>query len=795
MKIFFSFLLIFFSIVCFGQYNVDSLMNLERSSSGAMKASLQNKLALSFRKNKDFAKSAEWALKAIETAKAAGSKTEELSALMHAGYAYYFQKSYDKSADNFEKALKKYEEAGIKDGGYAKLLDNLAMIYRSGNKPDKAIPIYERILKITEGTGNKNAIADVNENLGISYDEKKNYSKAIEYFKKAQSLYESTGNSEGIASELNYIGISYYNFGNHDEALNNLNKALAIAKNKYQKLAGEILANLETIKLVKDNKSNLTQYDKETKEKELQKINEITQTSSHLKLENEKKESELNQLSTENVKKEKELLSGKDKITSLLNEKAETVLELNLQKELVKQQTELAKQQADLVKQQRFLIYGGVIVLGIILMFSLLLFRQFRLTKKANVLLSVQNDEILKQKNKIEAQSVELAKLSIVASKTDNAVMIMDAVGNFEWLNDGFKRLYGYSLDDFKKTKCLNLKQYSQHATIADIVDNCISEKKTIMYESQTKTTYGHIVWTQTALTPILNDLGEVDKIVAIDSDITKIKQAEKEVQLKNTELEEKNLLITDSINYAKTIQEAILPKEKLIRTFFPDFFIYYKPRDIVSGDFYWFGELDSILYFAVVDCTGHGVPGGFMSMIGNTLLNEIILEKRISSPANILNELNSKVISVLNKESNIITHQEDGMDISVCRIDKQKKEIQIALANHTAFIVTESDTIVVEGDIYAIGEILTQRVNYQYLNQVFSYQPGTTLFMFSDGFKDQFGGADNRKFSLDRMQQTLEAGRHMTMDEVNKNLESVFLNWKKDEPQLDDILVTGIKL
>jgi PAS domain S-box-containing protein len=355
--------------------------------------------------------------------------------------------------------------------------------------------------------------------------------------------------------------------------------------------------------------------------------------------------------------------------------------------------------------------------------------------------------------------------------------------------------MYGFSISDFKTQKCVNLKDFSIQPQISAIVDQCISQKKTIMYETKTNTSFGYKIWTQTALTPILNDNGEIVKLVAIDSDITKIKEAEEEIMIKNSELEEKNLLITDSINYAKTIQEAILPNEKKIKISFPDSFIYYRPRDIVSGDFYWFGELNDLQYFAVVDCTGHGVPGGFMSMIGNTLLNEIILEKKITLPSDILNELNTKVIAVLNKGSDIITHQEDGMDITVCRIDKRKHEIQIALANHTAFLIANGETVIVDGDIYSIGETLTQRENHQYVNQIFTYIEGTSLFMFSDGFKDQFGGPENRKFSQDRLQKLMEAGSHQSMKELGADMEAVFENWKKDEPQLDDVLVVGFKL
>lgn len=280
-------------------------------------------------------------------------------------------------------------------------------------------------------------------------------------------------------------------------------------------------------------------------------------------------------------------------------------------------------------------------------------------------------------------------------------------------------------------------------------------------------------------------------------------KHLEDKVKERTKKIEEQKNKITDSISYAKRIQQSMLPSEKIIRRYFPDSFIFYRPKDIVSGDFYWFaqpetdewGKPSSKVFIAAADCTGHGVPGAFMSMIGNTLLNEIVNSKKIFEPAKILGELNKGVIESLNQRSTDDDVQNDGMDITLCLIDKERHEIQIACANHVLFISSDDKIDIIEGDIYSIGGMFSVLQNPTYTNHIIPIKSNTSIYMFSDGFQDQFGGDDNQKYMLSRLKDFLLTHRNLPMDKQMEKLQLEYENWKGDNRQIDDILVMGIKL
>ncbi|HTF03902.1 MAG TPA: response regulator [Bacteroidia bacterium] len=201
---------------------------------------------------------------------------------------------------------------------------------------------------------------------------------------------------------------------------------------------------------------------------------------------------------------------------------------------------------------------------------------------------------------------------------------------------------------------------------------------------------------------------------------------------------------ITDSIDYACRIQTSMLPNKKALKTYIPDSLIVYKPKDVVSGDFYWFKEVDGKIVVVVADCTGHGVPGALMSMVGNNLLNEIISGRMITEPAEILTELHTGVRSLLKQDTDENPSQ-DGMDISICTIDKQNKLIEFAGANHNLFFFRERTLNLIKGDRKSVGgyQRETERV---FTNYQLRYHPGDTLYMFSDGYADQFGGRKQKR-------------------------------------------------
>ena len=259
---------------------------------------------------------------------------------------------------------------------------------------------------------------------------------------------------------------------------------------------------------------------------------------------------------------------------------------------------------------------------------------------EVNEELQMQKEEIHAQTEELKITNHELEKLSIVASEIDNAVFIFDKKYNLEWANEAFTKIYGCLLEEYVKNKKINLIKNSNVAGIEKIINNCISEKKSVTYEAKNQKKTGEEIWEQTTLTPIFEN-NQFAKIIAIESDITEIKKANNKINKANIEISFQNTQIKSSINYAKTIQQAILPIEESISENLNNFIIY-RPKDVVSGDFYWFSvvkdipllkEVEYLKFIAAMDCTGHGVPGAFMSMIANTLLNDIINKDKIYSP------------------------------------------------------------------------------------------------------------------------------------------------------------------
>lgn len=279
------------------------------------------------------------------------------------------------------------------------------------------------------------------------------------------------------------------------------------------------------------------------------------------------------------------------------------------------------------------------------------------------------------------------------------------------------------------------------------------------------------------------------------------INQQKEELQLQsellaknNDELTRNNLLITDSISYAKRIQDAMLPRIEDIRTHLPDSFVFFRPRNIVSGDFYWFYERDEMLYIAVADCTGHGVPGAFMSMIGSTLLNEIIIEKKEFEPTEILSKLNTGVVKALNQTKENTESQDDGMDIAICKIDRNRKKIDFASANHTIYIVRNAELEALQGDIFSIGGMFAGRT-HTYTKFSLDIEAGMQVFMLSDGFQDQFGGEKNKKFLASRIKKMLVEISPEKAQIKEKLVAETFDDWKGANKQVDDVIILGFSL
>ncbi|HBS85532.1 MAG: hypothetical protein A2W91_17125 [Bacteroidetes bacterium GWF2_38_335] len=266
------------------------------------------------------------------------------------------------------------------------------------------------------------------------------------------------------------------------------------------------------------------------------------------------------------------------------------------------------------------------------------------------------------------------------------------------------------------------------------------------------------------------------------------------EIAKQKEELTVKNKNITDSINYARRIQQAMMPSQFLFRKLFPDFFILYKPKDIVSGDFYWITERNNKIFLAAVDCTGHGVPGAFMSIIGFDLLRNITGEQKVEEPAEILNLLNKGVSETFSKNVQDGTVK-DGMDLSLIVIDKNEGTIEFSGAFNPMYMVRDNDIIEIKGNRFSVGMVGDTDEEKIFESHIFPYKKDDVFYIFSDGYPDQFGGPLGKKFKYRRFRHLLLTIHGMPMKKQQEFLEENIENWRGEMEQVDDILVIGFKI
>jgi serine phosphatase RsbU (regulator of sigma subunit) len=291
---------------------------------------------------------------------------------------------------------------------------------------------------------------------------------------------------------------------------------------------------------------------------------------------------------------------------------------------------------------------------------------------------------------------------------------------------------------------------------------------------------FGFIRWRTSRL--------EVEKKVLEE----KVDERTQELKLANTQLSVAYNDITDSINYAKRIQQAMLPPSSEISKLLPEHFIFFKPRDIVSGDFYWLFQKENKTYISAIDCTGHGVPGAFMSIIGNSLLNEIMNETNLTEPAQIMNMLREKLIVALRQQGHD-TESKDGMDMVMCCIDREKNVVMFAGANNPLYHFSEGTFTEFKGDKVPIGVHGTDLRNFT--NKELAYRKGDMIYLITDGFPDQFGGPSGKKYLYTRFKQFLADINGKHTKEQMETIQKQFADWKGSSDQVDDVLVIGIRL
>ncbi len=367
-------------------------------------------------------------------------------------------------------------------------------------------------------------------------------------------------------------------------------------------------------------------------------------------------------------------------------------------------------------------------------------------------------------------------------------IVVVDAKGEVSYTSPSVQRLLGFNTRQLLGNGWWNLPRASAEEGL--LIKNQIllvierSDKiKMPVFEREMLTATGDkkfIVWNTT--------VAEDGSLVSIGYDITDRKRAENLLDEKVKQLQLKNAEMLESISYAQRIQQSILADRDGLSQLVDGSFIYYQPKDIVSGDLYWYYKKETKLYVAAVDCTGHGVPGALMSVIANSLLRNTIVKRNLNNPAQIFFALDEELQAAL-----LTPGTADGMDIALAEIDLENKKIKFCGAFRPLVLVRNSKIIEYKASKYPIG--LYGDVEKKFDLHEFDLQSGDALYLFSDGYVDQFGGEKNKKFNRKNFYEMLLSIQEMNMDEQGSFLEYAHNNWKQDEPQTDDILVIGLKV
>lgn len=362
----------------------------------------------------------------------------------------------------------------------------------------------------------------------------------------------------------------------------------------------------------------------------------------------------------------------------------------------------------------------------------------------------------------------------------DQPVILFDKYGEIEFVNKTAKINFGLDEPGLIDVVLKENKKKISVIRRAYQMINTNEMAKSFAFETNIKN-YGNkeyiIRW------KVLKTNG--DKLIAFGQDITDLVRLQKS-------LEERQREIIESIEYAKELQTAILPDNDLFEKYFQEYFIYFKPKDILSGDFYWIHESKESLFVAMVDCTGHGVPGSLMTVLANGILREVIVRRGIEDPVEILRQIDDELVYALSKKRFNKVYK-DGMDLALLKLNKTSPKLDFAGAGRPIVKVD------IEGNLY---EFKSSRLSLGYYygieknfnSQTVDIEKGDTIYLFSDGYCDQFGGQSDKKFTKAKFKELLKSMAGMPLDEQQKYLDYVFNNWKQSTFQTDDVLVIGLK-
>lgn len=628
----------------------------------------------------------------------------------------------------------------------ATALNNLAFYYSQKGVFDSAIYYYNSSIIIFKEVNNQNLYAQALTNIGYNYSCKGDNKKALEYYYKALKIQDKINDINGITLTRNNIATIHFGLGEYDKALSEFLKCVELQE-KTNNLgnAALYLANIGYVYSVKSDSANALLYYKKSLaiRKELNDKSGLYVLYNNMGLlyNNFKNYNEALKFAFLSLETATELGANED-ISILKNNIGNYYKKLNNYSkayDYIKQGYESAKQ----------------------------------INKAQNMYVCLTNMVDVSEKIGKYKEALEYIKL---------AHALKDSLNNESLKKESYKKELDF---DYSKKKAIDSLQV--------VANKKITEAKFKQEKTQRYALYGGLFVLICVAVFIFNRLQITKKQNLI------IENQKMEVELKNEEIthqkelvEEKQKEIIDSINYAKRIQQAVLTDDDVWSKVSKEHFILFKPKDIVSGDFYWaYNTPNNRSVFALADCTGHGVPGGFMSMLGNSFLNEIVVENKIFKADEILNKLRSKIINALEQKGG--EQQKDGMDISLCVWNKLDNTLEFAGANNPLWLLRGSELQEYKADKMPIGTYLENEVPFT--STMIQLQKGDIVFLSTDGYADQFGGPKGKKYKYKPLIENLIRNSNLPMQEQKIALDNTFNQWKHHHDQVDDVSVIGVKV
>jgi len=720
-----------------------------------------NLIGLIYHDQGQYAKALEAYQKALTIFERIGNQEGMANSYNDIGRIHYAQGRYVEALEAFQKALTIYERIGNQQG-IAGCYNNIGTIHLTQGRYAEALEAYQKALVIKERIGDQRGIASSYNNIGIIHAKQGRYAEALEAYQKALTIYERINNPWGIAACYNNIGLIYANQGRYTEALEAYQKALTIyesigsqegvassynnignihtkqgryaeALEAYQKALAiqERIGNRQGIVNCYGNIGNIHRAQGQYAEalKAYQKALPIAQA---LQLQDELDDIYLNLAQTDSAL----AASG---LTHLWKS-------AYLHHRLYAAYKDSVLNEASIRKQAQ-------------------LESQYEYDKKISLLKAQQEKERALAQAQLQRQKTERNALLTILGVV---LLALSTMTYYQILLRRKNRLIQ------EQAHQLELK----NSELQSINQALTQSNKIIQAQAE------ELIAKNAELTTLNTELNATNKALS-DSYLT-IQQQAKELARKNEE-------ILDNIHYAKRIQQAILPSHEKWLRLLPNSFLFYQPKDIVAGDFYWLEETDQYIFLAVADATGHGVPGAFVSLVCASALNQALQHEGLNSPAAILIRAKTIVTQILTQEG---THLRDGMDIALIRLEKNTPaRLTYAGANRPLWIISsQKELIEIPPTRQPIGFTDTEQPFEEHEIDLSSRLPAM-LYAFTDGFIDQIGGPKGRKLMSKGLREILLEISHRPCPEQEEHLQRFFTAWKGEWPQLDDVTLIGVRL